>query len=425
MSFTMEAKEFVPEGGDPNTVPTSKNPNKRFSGKGSKARKTDAFRMSVGRKQLEEYRNAAKKRLFIFDQSTEQLNQHLANVKTVIQPTAKPLTVATRGIGFAVTAEYDRMCTTWTFESISEICTIYQYFRVALYLAEYKLSLASQIQCEMPSEDVSEPVELSENLRQILAPVTQVPRPTYNILTSIGKIEGSCVWHSVKSNRPRVTGGQMALYLYPNNIRGTLVNLSNPAYNATIRDQFHALNPLPGANWRLERGHWLLQNPEEIWPNDYGTVQLQRDIKDYRSLLSRVSKRLPPTFIMSISWDGCAKRSGLVSMNPVPMYIKSNFTARPATKTSRRRTARGTAVEHVADGDMEYSRDDIEGSDVLVPVWVPDIKIERYEFIAGAGTMVGEQIGDLTRRQISRRKHTRIVPYNVISVLVDAPRQVT
>lgn len=296
-----ENGNVVSEAGQPEAVPAMKNQPRKQSGKGAKQRKTDNFRRKVGAKQLQERREEVMKRLGVFDNSCAELEKSLADMHVTVQPTAIPVAVATRGVGFAAVAEYSRMCTTWNFDSINEICTIYQYYRVALYLAYYKLYLARYDQGEQPSFDVVAPFVLNEEVRQVLVPVTQVPISTYNILSSIGKVEGSCVWHSVPNQTPPANGEQMALYIYPNVIRGYLERLHDQVNEPELRDAFHLLNPLPGAQWEQIQGHWVLLNPDDIWPAVYGADQLQADMHAYCNLLTRVAGRLPPSFISSFT----------------------------------------------------------------------------------------------------------------------------
>ena len=125
-------------GEDQSAGAVSKGANKK-SGKASRQKKTDAFRSKVGTKQLNEARERVQKRLRVFDESTAELEQALNSMAISVQPTAVPLPVATRGVGFAAVVEYLKMCTTWSLQAIAEICTIHHYYRVSLSLAYFKL----------------------------------------------------------------------------------------------------------------------------------------------------------------------------------------------------------------------------------------------------------------------------------------------
>lgn len=66
----------------------------------------------------------------------------------------------------------------------------------------------------MISFNVTIPFLLNEEMRQILGTVTQVPIFLFNILSSIGKIEGSITWHSYSDLSRSDNREHAALYLY-------------------------------------------------------------------------------------------------------------------------------------------------------------------------------------------------------------------
>ena len=172
MSENMQVDEAVETGSTDRKLPLAK---KKQSGKASRKRTSEAFRRKVGNKQAQEARDRIFKKHGLFDADTAELEKSLTNMSLTVQSYAVPLTVSTRGIGFASTVEYSRMITTWNLMAISEICTVYQYYRVGLYLAYYRVCESRFSQSEMQSYPMQNLVYFSEEIRQILVTVSQVP----------------------------------------------------------------------------------------------------------------------------------------------------------------------------------------------------------------------------------------------------------
>lgn len=266
---------------------------------------------------------------------------------------------------------------------------------------------------------------LNEEVRQVLAAVTQVPLSTHNILCAIGKVDGPEVWHSFPQIDEPEDGHQLALYLYPTNIRRTVELLSNPETPALMRDQFHSLNPLPGADWRhTDANGWILHNPDIIWPEDYGHEELLNDVHAYQNLLTRVAGRLPKSFVANFSWSGKGGRSGTVSHDPVPCSLTASFNrAGLPPRTTRRRDACGKAVDVNIPGQFNvYSGDAVNGRGAVCSMWSPDRDITGMEMLTGAGTFVGEQVLQPPRLQYLGRRFAHLSPTTMMYRMVDAPR---
>lgn len=277
---------------------------KRRPGKASRARKSDEFRIKMNSRQYEA-RRKEREDYFLVGDELAAVEEGLKSMRLTLQPRAIPMTVATRGVGFASAIEYSRMITTWNVEAIEAICTIHQYFRVNMFLLYYKLYLANREQGEMLSFPLEGVLLMSEELRQIIAPITQVPIAMSNVLHAVGKIEGETTFHARMFFEPPQSGEQMAIYLNPTVMRDTVEYLSNPLNSIEERNRFHALNPIPGAIWvNTEADGWILQNPDQIWPLGYGAQQLSADVHAYQNLLTRAGGRLPRSFLVRNTWSG-------------------------------------------------------------------------------------------------------------------------
>lgn len=187
-----------------------------------------------------------------------------------VQERAKPISVATRGVGIVCSVEYSRMITTWDLNAISEICTIYQFYRVTLMMVWYKLYLAQQVQYGPKSYYVGEDVAMPEEQRQMLATISQLPSATAGLLSAIGKVEADGkVYHSVVPTRPGDDAPVLDRYWYqtlvitPDNIGRLVEVLANPATPLAFRQLFIQHNSLPGARFAA---NGVLENPDDIWP---------------------------------------------------------------------------------------------------------------------------------------------------------------
>lgn len=82
---------------------TSSSAKKKQSGKASRKRTSEAFRKRIGTKQNQELRDNIARKYGLFDADAAELEKSLTNMSLTIQSYAVPLTVSTRGVGFAAT----------------------------------------------------------------------------------------------------------------------------------------------------------------------------------------------------------------------------------------------------------------------------------------------------------------------------------
>lgn len=144
---------------------SSSKPPKR-KGKGSAQRSLDQMRERKGRPILEKYRADLRRKL-LGDESGE-LEVALTNMSLTTQERAKPISVSTRGVGIVSSVEYSRIVTTWSMEAIVEICSIYSFYRVTLFMSWFKLALAQQVQYEPKSFNIGEDIIVNEEHRQLM-----------------------------------------------------------------------------------------------------------------------------------------------------------------------------------------------------------------------------------------------------------------
>ncbi|KAL0276767.1 UNVERIFIED_CONTAM: hypothetical protein PYX00_004268 [Menopon gallinae] len=185
----------------------------------------------MNQRQYEAKRKEIEKH-FLSDDEMAVLEESLKSMRLTVQPRAIPMPVATRGVGFASAIEYSGMITTWNVEAIEVICSIHQYYRVNMFLLYYKLYLANRDQGEMLSYPIEGVMIMSEEIRQIVAPISQIPIAISNILHAAGKVEGEVTFHARMIPDAPMTGEQMAVYLSPLKTRRGAKNPLVPAEGA-------------------------------------------------------------------------------------------------------------------------------------------------------------------------------------------------
>lgn len=251
----------------PNNIPMNKT---KRQGKTSKGSNQDRFRIrknaDVETSRLTEI---DRKLGLISTDETGQLERTLNNSQLTLQKTAVPLSVTTRAVGTTTTI-YSRAVTTWNIAAIEEIATIYQVFRIHLWLTFYKIYLAQQVQAEVLSAlSVFMPLELPDEIRESLHSIAELPSIFVLVLDSIGKIETQEAVYHMGIPFPPTDIADVAEYrslvILPQNLRTLMAMVSQPL-DPVIRDDLLAHWCIPGS--RFEDG--ILMNADQIYPDNYG-----------------------------------------------------------------------------------------------------------------------------------------------------------
>nr|XP_033323282.1 uncharacterized protein LOC117218766 isoform X2 [Megalopta genalis]XP_033323283.1 uncharacterized protein LOC117218766 isoform X2 [Megalopta genalis]XP_033323284.1 uncharacterized protein LOC117218766 isoform X2 [Megalopta genalis]XP_033323285.1 uncharacterized protein LOC117218766 isoform X2 [Megalopta genalis] len=111
---------------EPNASKDTKQSTAKFSGKGARQRTQEKFRRHVGKKQMQERHDKIDQRWGLSAAEIEEVNRSLSSIHVPTINKARPVTVATRSVGFACAVEYKKIVTTWNFGVISEICSVHQ-----------------------------------------------------------------------------------------------------------------------------------------------------------------------------------------------------------------------------------------------------------------------------------------------------------
>lgn len=398
---------------------------KKRRGKGAKAKSSAAFNRSANQKFMAQQREIVQRRLGVFNQDAAQLEQSLKSMAVTVQPRSIPLPVATRGVGFTSVAEYSRLISAWNKETVVEICSIYQYYRVSLFLLAFKIYHSRYVQTREESFPLSPRFVMNEEQRQVLQTVVQVPLSMYNILCTVGVVEGEAAFHSYLPDQDLVNGQDVALYLSPFNIREALTRLADVETPQVDRRSFFDLNPLPGARWDENQEHGpLLLNGDQIWPEGYNVAVLQADIHAYSNLLTRAGNRLPKSFLVNFDWNSYGSKACTTCMYSTPSRLQAHFSRRiaPTTRKKTRQIDGSSREVDVVNDEYVYSHDVHAGLSAVVECWALDGTTTAMEMTTGVAAYVGEVERVQSRLQIQGRVFSHISPGNVLYKMVDAPR---
>lgn len=395
--------------------------NVRRQGKKSKQHNLEKFR---GRKNQEVENTRLRdieKRLGLFDlDESKQLEKVTNTIQLTQQRTAVPMSVTTRAVGISSAIFYDRATITWNLQAIADIATIYQIYRVHLWMAHYKVFLAQQIQTEPVVAGALVRVHIPDETREILSTVLEVPSLMAIVLDSIGKIEsGDKVYHLGYAVPPAVEAQLLEYYtlcVNPTNIRAILENVSNAQFPLAARQEYFRYNCIPGA--LVENN--LLMNADEIYPADYGAVNLQQDVHAYKNLLTRIQPRLPKHAILSLAWDGKASRSGLWSSSRSETRIDSMFNVAIRGAPTYVRNAQGiNERREPAAQARQYSGANIHGE--RTSYWSME-PTPHSMIVAGIASMIGEECFIHSRYELVGHSAVTNTATSILYALSDAPR---
>uniref|UniRef100_A0A8D8Q9B3 Uncharacterized protein n=1 Tax=Cacopsylla melanoneura TaxID=428564 RepID=A0A8D8Q9B3_9HEMI len=135
---------------------------------------------------------------------------------------------------------------------------------------------------------------ISEQIRPVLSLDAWVPLLASRYLEGLGPItlQNGNRYAPVLALNPIVQG-----HFWPrpdnvciNNLRETVVALANADIPQSVREAFFQHNPIPGAIWNEQ---FILQNPDEIMPAEYGIVQATADSGISVQILSEIQKKAP------------------------------------------------------------------------------------------------------------------------------------
>lgn len=139
------------------------------------------------------------------------------------------------------------------------------------------------------------------------------------------------------------------------NLRKTVVALSNPGTPLEVRRRFYDNNPIPGAKWY----DYLLQNPNEIIPDNYVVRHLSDDMDDIQPKIDFLAKKMPKYFSEPINYELEGRKSLLSSNKQNRMRVRDRGVAENLNDYYR------TTMRVDGDIDSYYNLDSLSAAEQL------------------------------------------------------------
>jgi hypothetical protein len=339
----------------------------------------DEFRKKKGAETMERIAAELDKRLCFgfagFDEAALRQQIELQR-RAVLAP------VSTRGIGF-----YTQSVMTKVHQTYHHVpaCSVYEAYRVSLAQFSYRLqcSKRDQVVTAVTDDNLYQRQRIDSDHQEVLMGFKLNFSPIANLINAVGNITiGDTPWYF------RLPRENIALphNVSWENLRDTVLALSNPATAQEIRLHFYNHNPLPGARWgpppRVARGRaelgvedrnhpqWpLLMNPEDYWPDGYNIVDFEDDVNRFRNLLNWCSRKSVKYLDESSVLDYSAKG--------VETALMSNYCVGVRNPTLSYRNQ-----------EIDWNASSYTNGD-LRDFWTPEVLTGRAGFI-GALILVGE-----------------------------------
>lgn len=196
--------------------------------------------------------------------------------------------ITTRGIGLLsdICFKSVKVCYPKSVERSN--CTVYECYRVAL--AQHNLQMSKSFGISFGFTDPCiRDVSIQNNYNNI-GIVTEFENlsflPVADLINSSGYFDFKgikfrpIIYEPQKNNKNNIIPDPYVITI--NNLRDTVVALSDPTTDLDVRKEFIANNPIPGAKF-IDN---LLINPDEIIPDNYDRNLFAEDYTKFKSMLS-------------------------------------------------------------------------------------------------------------------------------------------
>lgn len=137
--------------------------------------------------------------------------------------------------------------------------------------------------------------------------VAVLPDQITSIIRSLGKVKVGDKLYVPKTGIHNETTDRMFIpqseQICLSNLRRTVESLSNPETPAAIRRRFYRNSPIPGAIWVGAPEDPLLNNPDEIMPDNYNVQRFNDDVLNIRAKLNFLNKKAPKYFTGPVTFE--------------------------------------------------------------------------------------------------------------------------
>lgn len=271
-------------------------------------KRMEGFRKDMSHKNEAVYQEDLKKLLFVGTHGEEDA---LARLGEAQQLRAITLSITTRSIGFGIA---QTMFTAITINENILPPPCYSLYRIFLAMLEAKLE-GLKTDYPLVSRDTARTFQYISNprLQHLAHTVTVAPTPIAKAISAVGLIKRDGIVYIPAVMEDAYSRDEMFVprpetVLY-SNLRRIVLALSNPATPERVRTYFENHNPIPGA---IFEDH-ILQNPDEIMPENYGYDDLQREIRMIQPFLIKLQKHAPKLVSGCVDFKSAGKQSLFIS----------------------------------------------------------------------------------------------------------------
>lgn len=322
----------------------SKNPGKR-PGKASKAKHQDAFREKKGTAELSRIHALANKRTHC-DLDLEAGLELLAKLHISQSHVEAQVPCSTRAVGFVSQLVVDEAQVTAQRAVQNSGITPSQVYRVTLSQVAVQQHLASKKSVDLQDSNVAphQPERFPLDVAQEVLSTKKTFGVLAHVVNSFGLVkQGARTMRSYVPPHPEIdipipcptsSDGERRVavprrVVLPNpfrvtvqNLRQTVLALSDPEVPQQVRQYFRMNNPIPGAIWNND----LLVNPDDLCADNYFVSDMFRtDVDRFRRFISAAGSKLGRLF-SDCRFDGTASSDMLVSAGvPTGCRISDNI----------------------------------------------------------------------------------------------------
>lgn len=227
------------------------------------------------------------------------------------------LPISTRGIGFAISITNKLLVQSFPKIPAPNVHCLY---RISLMQLHLKMYLASHQQIIKRNSHAHRPNVTSDAKNSLMSHPANL-----SILCSVINQIGNIV-NDGNEYYPTFLDCTSPAHIHIENLRDYVVRMSDPATARQIRNRGYNFNPIPGAMWNNLQPNgedWILINPDDIMPPNYGKHQIDCDLIEISGILTSFSRKMPKLAGM-INFNGKGHPGQLVSSRLAEMSINND-----------------------------------------------------------------------------------------------------
>lgn len=308
-----------------------KRAHQRARNNNSKHKNDDKFRAKVGAKVVEDYRAARNSKFtssLPSDFSLLDLSRPISFASRPAVPVVKRVPFSTMGIGLAVSELMNRFPDSF----VRSETTVHSLYRVSLAQLDLQRQVSAEGGVATYPVTRSLATEIPSSFRNALKAHPDNFKLLAYIIETYGKFRSNGAEYI--SHIPPGTERHPAFVSF-STLPGLIRWLSDPTGPILPRQQFFQHNSLPGAIVDVEQ--WILTNPDDFWPNNYGGSDLRNDCIALMRLLENMKTKFEQV-AARVTYSGIGKIGTLISTSDpgISIYYQRYIPPEPRPSGSKR-----------------------------------------------------------------------------------------